>query len=177
MDEIRIIRFWNIPSKDWFIDFSIEFIAKYGEVRFGDTKEGGILSVRVAPSVTVRSGYGRLVNSWGGINEREVWGKRAMWCDYSGKVGNEMYGIAIFDNVRNFRYPTYWHARDYGLMTANMFGWTYFTGDKSNRGDYILSKGGSLKFNYRVYIHRGDHIEARVKEAFINYLYPPLIEL
>jgi len=176
LEETRIVRLWNIPSKDWFIDFNIELVAKYGDIKFGDTKEGGILSVRVAPTVTVSSGYGKIVNSWNGINEREVWGKRAMWCDYTGKLGNDIYGIAVFDNIRNFRYPTYWHARDYGLMTANMFGWTYFTGDKTNRGDYLLEKGKSLKFSYRVYVHKGDHKDARVSEVFINYIYPPLIE-
>jgi len=177
LDEHRKVKVWNIPSREWLIDFEISLEASYSDVKFGDTKEGGILSVRVAPTMTVDSGYGKLVNSWGGINEKEVWGKRAMWCDYIGMLKNEIFGIAVFDHYKNFRYPTYWHARDYGLMTANMFGWSYFTGDKSICGDYLLEKGKSLNFKYRVYVHKGDHITAKVNSKFISFIYPPTITI
>ena len=31
-------------------------------------------------------------------------------------------GIAILNHPASFRYPTYWHVRDYGLFAANPFG-------------------------------------------------------
>ena len=40
-------------------------------------------------------------------------------------------GIAILDRPGNFRYPTVWHVRACGLMTANPFGISCFTNDKT----------------------------------------------
>jgi hypothetical protein len=79
------------------------------DVVFGDTKEGGLLSLRVAGTMQVTVA-GKMENSFGGINESEIWGKRAHWCDYSGPVENRWVGVALFDHPKNLRHPTYWHA-------------------------------------------------------------------
>jgi len=34
----------------------------------------------------------------------------------------ETLGVAIFNHPPSFRHPTSWHARTYGLFTANCFG-------------------------------------------------------
>ena len=39
--------------------------------------------------------------------------------------------IAIFDHPGNVNYPTYWHARGYGLFAANPLG-RYAIGDKTS---------------------------------------------
>jgi hypothetical protein len=148
-----------------------------GKVRFGDTKEGGICSIRVASSMDEKAGAGRIVNSYGGTGEKETWGKRAHWCDYSGPVGGETVGIAIFDNPSNFRYPTYWHVRSYGLMTANPFGLSHFEPGKGRDGSLEVEAGQRLEFNYRVCFHAGDAKKARVAEKFLNYVAPPRIEV
>ena len=77
-------------------DFALEFDAKYGRVRFGDTKEGGLLSVRVPTSMDVPQG--QIINSNGKkctrkSEERQVWGKRAEWCCYAGKVDGKSAGM------------------------------------------------------------------------------------
>lgn len=123
LDDIRTIRIWASESGEWLIDFDIYFIASYGDVIFGDTKEAGILSLRVASSMTVKQG-GKIENSFGGINERETWGKRAQWCDYSEPLGSEWVGIAIFDHQKNPRHPTYWHVRDLWSYGSKYF-WTF----------------------------------------------------
>ena len=71
MDEERRIRVWNTPGDEWLIDLDVTLKAKYGGVLLGDTKEGGIASVRVAQSMRVLEG-GRIENSFGGINEEET---------------------------------------------------------------------------------------------------------
>ena len=167
--EVRRLRFWNVPSGEWLIDYEVE-LRPVGEVVLGDTKEAGVLAVRVAPSITVRRG-GRLTNSWGGVNEGEVWGRRACWCDYSGPLGGSVYGIAVFDHPGNPRHPTYWHARDYGLMAANPFGLSHFTG---GRGDMRLA--AFTAFKYRIYVHRGWTREARVADKYVDYVNPPRAE-
>src|SRR2546426_6254040 len=71
-----------------------------------------------------------MVNSTGATGEKRIWGKRADWVDYYGNVAGEDVGIAIFDHPENFRHPTYWHARGYGLFAANPFGTREFTRDR-----------------------------------------------
>ncbi len=175
LKEWRTIKIYSIPGIR-FIDFEIVFQAEFGEVKFGDTKEGGILSLRVNPTMNA-SGEGILTNSWGGVNEEEVWGRRAFWCDYSGPIDGEWWGISVFDHPDNPRYPTNWHARNYGLMTANHFGRSYFYQNKSTpRGDLILRKGESLKYRYRLYIHPGDARTGEVREKYLDYIVPPRVE-
>lgn len=176
LEEEREISFYNLLSPLRIIDFRICFTATEGDVVFGDTKEGGILSIRVASEMEGSRG-GRIENSYGGVGEKETWGKRAQWCDYSGIVKGKKLGIAVLDHPYNFRHPTYWHVRDYGLFTANPFGVSYFTGNPQNRGDFRLVKNGKLEFRYRLLIHKGDAKEAKVEEHFLNYSYPPEIEV
>jgi hypothetical protein len=124
----------------------------------------------------VRHG-GRIENSYGGVNEGETWGKRAHWCDYSGPAEGNIVGIAVFDSPKSFRYPTYWHVRDYGLMTANPFGLSYFYNDPHRRGDHTLPSGETLFFSYRLYIHPGDAAQARVAERYHDFVNPPVIKV
>jgi hypothetical protein len=171
MEQIAVYQFYGTPQSHRLIDMVVAFHAKYGPVRFGDTKEGGIVSIRVFPTMAVVNG-GRLENSYGAVNEAHVWGKRAHWCDYSGPVNGVWVGVAIFDNQRNLRHPTYWHARDYGLMTANPFGLSEFLG-RGHDGSYVLGEGDWLVFRYRVYAHIGDASVGRVGLHYINYVAPP----
>jgi len=172
--EDRTLKVWKL-SKDLLLDFSISLFNDEKDTKFGDTKEGGILSVRVNEKIKVQNG-GRIENSFGGINEEETWGKRAAWCNYSGNVDGNAVGVAIFDHLENFRFPTYWHVRNYGLMTANMFGVSFFTSSPNMRGDYLLPKGEVLKFNYRVLVHEGKD-PSYIRSKYIDFIYPPKVEV
>jgi len=172
VDENRVIRLWNIPDKQWLIDYSTTLIANQGNVLLGDTKEAGMVSIRVRESMEVENG-GRIENSWGGVNEAETWGRKANWCDYSGPVNGFWQGIAIFDNPLNPRHPSYWNVRDYGLMTANVFGVTDFNGREDEKGGLLIKSGSEISFHYRIYVHEGDAIEGRVSEKYLDYILPP----
>ncbi|NLC56101.1 MAG: hypothetical protein GX774_04615, partial [Armatimonadetes bacterium] len=100
---------------------------------------------------------------------------RAAWCDYSGPVEGKWVGIAVFDHPGNLRYPTYWHVRDYGLMTANMFGLSAFYNDPERRGDYVLPAGQSLRFRYRIYVHPGDARQGAVAAKYHDFINPPAV--
>jgi hypothetical protein len=176
LTETRTWTFYNLPDKERIIDLVVEFKATEGQVRFGDTKEGGICSVRVTSTMDAKA-QGRIENAYGGINERETWGKRSHWCDYSGPAQGKQVGIAVFDTPGNFRYPTYWHVRDYGLMTANPFGLSHFWNDKSQDGSYTLPANATLRFAYRIYLHQGDASKGRAREKFLNYVAPPIIKV
>ena len=117
MTERRIITVYaTAPHR--LVDYELALTAAGSDALFGDTKEGGFISLRVASSMDA-SAAGRLENARGGVGESEVWGKRAEWCDYSGPVEGKMAGVAFLESPTSFGHPTYWHARDYGLMSAN----------------------------------------------------------
>jgi len=174
LSEKTTIRIYNTSEDLRIMDVDIELEPVSVGVTFGDTKEGGMISVRVASSMDVERG-GVIQNSFGGIDEAETWGKRAHWCDYSGKVEGDHVGIAVFDHNGNFRHPTYWHVRDYGLMTANPFGISYFTGDPSNKGTYVLPGKNRLAFRYRIFVHKGDAVGGNVAERYLDYICPPSV--
>lgn len=150
------------------IDVEVDFKASYGDVKLGDTKEGGIISLRVAPSMRGIAG-GTIRNSRRGVGEAGCWGKRAEWCDYTGSVNGKTVGIAIFDHPINLRHPTYWHVRDYGLFAANPFGISYFEGDKSLNGSLTIGKGDCLRFKYRVLVHLGLVDSKSLNKVFTDY--------
>jgi len=170
--ETREMVFYNLPACCTLLDYTVTFHAGDQPVTFGDTKEGGILSVRVASTMDVaRRLGGQIANAYGGINEGETWGKPSPWCDYSGPVAGRTVGIAILDHPHNLRHPTQWHVRDYGLMTANCFAWSYYKDDRSLDGSYTMLPHTDLTFRYRVYIHAGR--EAGVPARFADFAFPP----
>jgi hypothetical protein len=148
------------------IDCEFTIRANHGPLKMGDTKEG-TFAIRVVKALD--SPPGHMVNSDGAVGEKSVWGKRGDWVDYFGNVAGEDVGIAIFDNPKNLRHPTYWHARHYGLLAANPFGLKEFTRDRHQDGSYTIAAGGSLTLRYRVLIHHGDFHEAHVAGAYRQY--------
>jgi len=174
LEEDRELTFHNLSKSCRAVDLKVVFRATEGKIRFGDTKEGGICSIRVATSMDAGD-QGTIVNSYGGTNEAETWGKRAQWCDYYGPVAGETVGIAILDHPTNFRHPTYWHVRNYGLMTANPFGLSHFLGDKEMDGSHVLAAGEELVFQYRVLFHTDTTGEANVAAKYNDYINPPVV--
>ena len=66
------------------------------------------------------------------------------------------------DNPRN---PTWWHARDYGLVSANPFGPKKNGGD----GEMVVMDGDSLTLRYRFIFHNKSDAEAAIKDQFKIY--------
>ncbi|MFQ6096210.1 MAG: PmoA family protein, partial [Armatimonadota bacterium] len=170
IEDVRELRVYNTTDPR-VMDFEITVIASEGPVVLGDTKEG-MMAFRVASSMDVKRG-GRIENSRGGVNEPQTWGKRAEWCDYSGSVEGETVGIAILDHPDNFRHPTYWMVRNYGLFAANPFGVRIFTGDQTRDGSHTIPAGERLTFKYRIYLHRGNAGDAKIADRWDNYVNPP----
>jgi hypothetical protein len=165
MTETRTITFHSDPRLR-----TIDYEARIDAIRklvFGDTKEG-TFGIRLATSMT-EDKAGRMVNAEGKETEKNVWGKRSPWVDYSGAVDGQTVGVAIFDNPANPHHPTYWHARAYGLFAANPFGARDFTGDKSQDGSMTVEPGQTVRFRYRVVIHQGDFRAANIADLYERY--------
>ena len=80
-----------------------------------------------------------------------AWGTRGRWCILSGKVDEEPVTIAILDHPSNPGFPTYWHARGYGLFAANPLGQKIFS-NGAQELNLTLKPGESVTFRYRVLI-------------------------
>jgi hypothetical protein len=160
------------------IDYQITFHASEGPVHLGDTKEGA-MGIRTHPNLRLTPAafgepeevYGQAINSEG-VGGVPIWGKRAMWVDYWGPIDTHMVGIAIFDAPTNPGYPTYWMARDYGLVAACPTG--AYTFDPINNdpgaGERNVAEGESLTYLYRFLFHEGDYEEGRVAERYDEFV-------
>lgn len=142
------------------IDVEVTLHASEGKVHFGDTKEG-TMAIRVRTPLQLKDGSGSEgaaghIRTSEGLADGEAWGKRARWVDYYGEIEGVPVGIALFDHPENLRHPARWHARDYGLFTANPFGIKHFDASASEPGGYTLPAGDDLTLRYRFVFHGGD---------------------
>jgi len=159
-------------KKHYYIADRITTLTAKTEVLFKDVKDG-MIAIRVArqlehpskqPDVfTDASGAATKVpvmdnaavtgsyRNSEGIEGEAAWGKRARWCNLRGQMGAETVNIAIIDHPKNVGYPTYWHARGYGLFAANPLGQKIFSNGKEEL-NLKLANGQSTTFRYRVVI-------------------------
>lgn len=85
----------------------------------------------------------------------DAWSTRGRWCKVYGKMGNDSVSVTIIDHPKNPNYPTFWHARGYGLFAANPLGEKIFTNGKSFK-NLTLKKGQSATFRFRIVIDEGN---------------------
>ena len=160
------------------IDFEVTIHASQGDLTLGDTKEGS-MAIRTHPNLRlsndprggVTTANGQALNSEG-VSGKDLWGKRAKWVDYWGKIDEKTVGVAIFDHPDNPRYPTWWHARDYGLITANPFGVHNFEGKPKGAGDMVIKAGESVTFRWRFFFHEGSAEQAKIALRCRQYAEP-----
>ncbi len=119
-------------------------------VTFKDVKDG-LLGIRVAKGLQIPGG--NYLTSEGKTGDG-AWGTRARWCMLYGELNGEMTSITIFDHPQNPGYPTYWHARGYGLFAANPLGEKVFSNGKQAL-NFHLEAGQSATFHYQVIINTG----------------------
>jgi hypothetical protein len=96
---------------------------------------------------------GRYLTSDGKTGDA-AWGTRGRWCVLSGTLGTEPVAIAILDHPSNVGFPTYWHARGYGLFAANPLGQKDLSAGKDVL-NYALDAGQAVTFRHRIEITSG----------------------
>ena len=89
-----------------------------------------------------------------GLKGDAVWGTRGRWTLLTGTAESEPVTLAILDHPSNPGFPTYWHARGYGLFAANPLGEKVFTEGKKEL-NLTLEPGQSTTFRYRLLILGG----------------------
>jgi hypothetical protein len=170
------------------VDRITTLTATGGPVTFTDNKEG-LIGMRVAraleqpantPEVfTDAAGHATTVpmlnndgvtghyRSSEGLEGDSVWGTRGRWTMLTGVVQGEPVTLAILDHPKNVGFPTYWHARGYGLFAANPLGEKVFSNGKTEL-NFKLAAGQSTTFRHRVLILSGtatpDQVEAYYRD-------------
>jgi hypothetical protein len=89
-----------------------------------------------------------------GLKGDAVWGTRGRWTLLSGTVESEKVTLAMLDHPSNPGYPTYWHARGYGLFAANPLGQKVFSEGKQEL-NLTVEAGHSVTFRHRLLILTG----------------------
>jgi len=160
------------------IDRITTLTATGNTVTFKDTKEG-MFGIRVARQLELPSKENAaLIDAQGkpstvkassnegvtgnyrsseGVTGEAVWSTRAKWMDLYGSIGNEKISLVVCDHPKNQSYPTYWHARGYGLFAANPLGGNDFTQGKEVV-NFTIPAGKSTTFRYRVIVNSGTHL-------------------
>jgi hypothetical protein len=157
-------------------------------ITWKDTKEG-MFGIRVARQLELPSPQGVILldangnpsteknsknegvsgnyRSSEGVTGESVWGTRARWMDLYGIIGSEKISLVVCDHPGNPGYPTYWHARGYGLFAANPFGWSDFTKGKEVF-NFTIAAGKSATFRYRIVVSSGTHLTDDEMNAYAN---------
>src|SRR6185436_17382031 len=91
-----------------------------------------------------------------------VWGTRARWTMLSGKVADESIALVILDHPKNTGFPSYWHARGYGLFAVNPLGQEIFSNGKEKL-NLTLEPKQSITFRYRLLILSGPTTPVQVE--------------
>lgn len=163
-------------GKTRIIDRTTMLKAENGKVSITDNKEG-MFAIRVTRElelpatgkVEVTDSHGKVTTvdaaddkiangnylSSEGITGEAVWATRGKWMKLSGNVNGEKVAIVIFDHPNNPGYPTYWHARGYGLFAANTLGQKVFSKGKEEM-NFSIENGESATFRYRLAVFSGD---------------------
>jgi hypothetical protein len=132
---IRVARQLQLPSKE-------DIVLK--------ESSGGSTTVKAMANDDITGNY----RSSEGIMGDSVWSTRARWMDLYGHIGTEKISLVVCDHPKNQSYPTYWHARGYGLFSANPLGAYDFTSGKETL-NFKIPAGKSATFRYRVIVNSG----------------------
>jgi hypothetical protein len=171
------------------IDRITKLTALDNKVQFNDDKEG-VLGIRVARSLELpadkpevftdssgkptavprldNSGVSGMYLSSEGLKGDAVWGTRGRWVILSGSVGQQPVALVVLDHPKNPGFPTYWHARGYGLFAANPLGEAALSNGKE-RLNFAIEPGRSATFRYRVLILSGTATTGQVEAEYKDF--------
>lgn len=157
--EKRLTRVEALPGKEWLLTIDLELRANNREVTLGKTPFG-FIGVRMAKTIGVNDGGGRILNSEGHINETNAFWKRARWVDYSGPITPKASeGITLMDHPYNPNHPSVFHVRNDGWMGAS------FTFDRP----HIIRTNRPLTLKYGLYVHGKMLPREKLERVYLDF--------
>ena len=172
MEENTRYEFSGTTKQERIIDRITELTADT-DILFADAKDG-MLGLRLTKELQIPNGQERYFSDNKGNTTAvkkdifsngdyltsegkrgdSAWGTRGRWCKIFGKIKDDSVSITIFDHADNPNYPTFWHARGYGLFAANPLGEKIFTNGKTSL-NLKMKKNEKIIFRYRILIQNG----------------------
>ncbi len=180
---------FGVTEEYRFIDRYTTLVAQDEAVSFDDNKEG-VLGIRVTralehpsdkpevftdangistgvPVINNDGVNGNYISS-NGVEGTDTWGKRADWINLTSSIGDEKISLVILDHPKNVGYPTYWHARGYGLFAANPLGQKVFSDGKEEL-NFKLEPGEEVTFRHRIIIASDMLDKTKLDAEFQNF--------
>ncbi|GAA4729570.1 PmoA family protein [Flavisolibacter ginsenosidimutans] len=173
---------FTVRNNELFIDRTTTLTAQKEDVVFKDAKDG-FFAMRVARELEMPSDQpdvftdamgnkttmqkmaskegvtGNYIASNGRTGD-SVWSTKGQWTMLQGRKDGKDITIGMFDHPKNVGYPTYWHARGYGLFALNPLGRKVFS-NGAEELNFTLKPGQSATFKYEVVIASGKKLSAK----------------
>ena len=170
---------FTVKDQRFFIARKTTLTATKDKVIFKDVKDG-FFAIRVARELEMpstqedvftdsqgnKTAVSKMINNQGvtgnyisseGIKGDDVWGTKGRWMMLTGKKDGHDITIGILDHPSNIGYPSYWHARGYGLFAINPLGKKVFSNGKEQL-NLTLVAHEAVTFKYKVVIASGKNI-------------------
>ena len=97
-----------------------------------------------------------------------VWGTRGRWTTLTGVIKGDTLTVAMLDHPKNPGFPTYWHARGYGLFAANPLGQAALSNGKDTL-NYGLGAGKSVTFRHQILVLNGARTPAQMEQYYNGF--------
>lgn len=157
-------------ARSWFMIVDLELAAPKGRTTTFGATGFGLIAVRMARSIGVHDGGGRILNSEGQVNEPQVFRKPARWCDYSGRISNDadgFAGITLMNHPMNPHHPTAFHVRDDGWMGCCL----------SLDTPLEVTDVKKLRLRYALWVHDGVATQAESEARWVQFTQLPVADL
>jgi hypothetical protein len=159
LDATRTTTVTLLENDEWLLVIDLKLAVKDETVTLGKTPFG-VIGVRMAKTIGVHDGGGRIRNSEGAVNEKQVFRKPARWVDYSGAIAHGVLeGVTLFDHPGNPNHPSHFHVRDDGWMGASLT----FGGPREIKPD------APLHLRYGLYVHADMKPAAQIEQQWKRF--------
>ena len=135
----------------WTLELQNDFLATAEGVEFRKSNFG-VLGLRVAKSLSVVFGGGKITGADGFEGEPDLFGKPNRWIDYSGPIYTDanisqptVEGLTLIDHAKNPSYPAKWHVRADGWIGPSI----------SRDSAVLISSETATTYRYLLYVHSG----------------------
>ncbi|MEZ6136045.1 MAG: PmoA family protein [Pirellulaceae bacterium] len=139
----------------WSLELQCDFKAEAEGVEFAQSNFG-VLGLRVAKSLSVVFGAGKITGASGGVDEKDLFGRPNRWVDYSGPVGLNAAGEAVregltlIDHAGNPGHGSdawaSWHVRNDGWIGPSL----------TRSGPLLIAPGSPVTCRYALLVHAAD---------------------
>lgn len=145
--------------RGWTLELQNDFRATAQGVEFRKSNFG-FVGLRVAKSLSVVFGGGKITGADGMEGEPELFGRANRWMDYSGPVFTQpaptegvVEGLTLIDHAKNPNHPTKWHVREDGWIGPSI----------SRDQSILVPQESPLTVRYLLFVHPGGCDAAQIK--------------